>query len=193
MKIKKYKITNCYFVHQFSKRYLIVFSILFLLFTLQFMLVQSVSGQTEEEDIPQIVKPKVDVTIDGTPADDRIKGGNGNDRINGEEGYDVIFGGPGDDRIEGGQGNDELHGEDGDDDLRGGAGDDRIYGGRGIDEIDGGEGNDELDGGLGKDMLTGSAGADLFKCDQFDEILDFDSSEGDTKVGQCLIGNESLS
>jgi hypothetical protein len=50
-----------------------------------------------------------------------------------------------------------------------------------------------VDGGPDKDMLTGSAGADLFRCYQFDEIVDFDSSDGDTKVGQCLIGNESLS
>ena len=70
------------------------------------MLIQSVSGQTEE-DIPQIVTPKVDVTIDGTAADDGIKGGNGDDRIDGKEGYDVIFGGSGDDRIHGGIGEDE--------------------------------------------------------------------------------------
>ena len=42
-------------------------------------------------------------------------------------------------------------------------------------------------------MLTGKAGADIFKCDQFDEILDFDSTEGNKKVGSCSIENESLS
>ena len=53
-------------------------------------------------------------------------------------------------------------------------------------------GNDELDGGPGKDMLTGSAGADIFKCDQFDKILDFESTEGDIKIGPCSAGNKSL-
>ena len=52
------------------------FLILLLLFTLQFILVKYISGLTEEEekeDSPEIVKPKVDLTIDDTAADDRIK------------------------------------------------------------------------------------------------------------------------
>jgi hypothetical protein len=57
-------------------------------------------------------------------------------------------------------------------------------------EIAGEEGNDELDGGPVNDMLTGSVGADIFKCDQSDEILDFDSSEGDIKIGSCSVDGE---
>jgi len=53
------------------------------------MMCQNVNGQNNE-DIFQPIKPKIDVTIDGTAADDKIKGGNGDDRINGEEGYDIL-------------------------------------------------------------------------------------------------------
>ena len=56
----------------------------------------------KKEDSPEIVQPKVDVTIDDTAADDRIKGENGDDRINGKEGYDVLFGDPRENRIDSG-------------------------------------------------------------------------------------------
>lgn len=37
---------------------------------------------------PSIVKPKVDLKIEGTIIDDKFKGGDGNDELNGKEGDD---------------------------------------------------------------------------------------------------------
>jgi Ca2+-binding RTX toxin-like protein len=147
------------------------------------------------------VKPKVDVTIEGTPNDDKIKGGTGDDTINGNEGYDTLYGGRGNDKINGGKGDDIINGEFGNDKLKGeegndrisgerdndkidgGKGDDKLYGGKGDDAIDGGGGNDRLDGGEGVDKLTGGPGVDTFICDQFDTIIDFNTDEGDKIIG----------
>ena len=51
--------------------------------------------------------------------------------------------------------------------------------------IQGGAGNDKLEGGEGIDEIEGGEGADSFICDIFDEIIDFNSQEGDTMSGQC--------
>jgi len=148
-----------------------------------------------------IPKPKVDVTIEGTLNDDKIKGGEGDDTINGNEGYDTLHGGRGNDKINGEEGNDLINGEFGNDKLKGGegndrisgerdndkieggVGDDKLYGGRGDDELNGGKGNDTLDGGEGTDKLNGGQGGDTFNCDQLDIVIDFNTVEGDKIIG----------
>jgi Ca2+-binding RTX toxin-like protein len=148
-----------------------------------------------------IPKPQVDVTIEGTLNDDKIKGGEGDDTIDGKEGYDTLHGGRGNDKINGEEGNDVINGEFGNDKLKGdegsdrisgerdndkiegGVGDDKLYGGRGDDELDGGKGNDTLDGGEGSDKLNGGQGGDTFNCDQLDIVIDFNTDEGDKIIG----------
>src|SRR5215207_2805915 len=107
-----------------------------------------------------IIKPKVQVSIEGTPNDDQLKGGERDDKINGEDGNDLI---------------------------EGGKGDDMLLGGKGDDGILGNEGNDVLNGGEGVDIMAGGLGNDTFICDQFDTIIDFNLNEGDKIVGQCSI------
>ena len=112
---------------------------------------------------------KVDVIIEGTVNNDKIRGGEGNDEILGGGGDDLISGKMGNDRLKGDQGYDTLKGDEGD------------------DELDGGPGNDELDGGPGNDELTGGEGADKYICDKMDKIIGFNSDEGDTKIGICKL------
>ena len=150
-----------------------------------------------------ILKPKVDVSIEGTPNDDLLKGGEGDDKISGEDGADTISGKEGNDKINGGKnddlingdlGNDTLKGENGDDKLsgeggndliQGGKGDDTLLGGEGDEGILGNEGNDVLNGGEGVDIMAGGTGNDTFICDLFDTILDFNLNEDDKIIGQC--------
>jgi hypothetical protein len=51
--------------------------------------------------------------------------------------------------------------------------------------LKGGGDDDELDGGKGKDILDGGFGADIIICDKLDQLIDFDSAEGDIKKGKC--------
>ena len=150
-----------------------------------------------------ILKPKVDVSIEGTPNDDRMKGGGGDDKINGEDGFDTLSGEKGNDKINGGRGddiingelgNDTLNGENGDDKISGGNGNELIQGGKGDDTLSGEKGNDGILGDEGSDILNGGEGADImagglnndtFICDSFDFIIDFNSKQGDKTVGQC--------
>jgi hypothetical protein len=150
-----------------------------------------------------ILKPKIDVSIEGTPNNDQMKGGDGEDKISGEDGDDTLSGGKGTDKINGGKGDDIINGEVGSDTLKGENGDDKISGesendllegekgndmllaGEGDDGILGGEGNDVLDGGEGTDMMAGGIGNDTFICDLFDTIIDFNSNQGDKIIGQC--------
>lgn len=120
-------------------------------------------------------KPKIEVSIEGTPNDDKIRGGSGDDEITGEEGNDIIYGKEGDDEFEGGPGEDILYGDAGDDTLNGG------------------KDNDKLVGGIGSDELEGGSGSDLFICDEDDEINDFNSFENDKSDGPCDIVDRSLS
>src|SRR5215204_5894625 len=60
-----------------------------------------------------IIKPKIQVSIEGTPNDDQLKGGEGDDRISGEDGNDTISGKEGNDNIKGGKGDDVINGESG--------------------------------------------------------------------------------
>ena len=150
-----------------------------------------------------ILKPKIDVSIEGTPNDDQMKGGDGEDKISGEDGNDTLSGGKGNDTINGEKGDDLINGEVGYDTLKGGNGDDKIsgesendliegekgddilLGGKGDDGILGGEGNDVLDGGEGVNMMGGGIGNDTFICDLFDTIIDFNSNQSDQIIGQC--------
>jgi Ca2+-binding RTX toxin-like protein len=88
-------------------------------------------------------------------------------------------------------GDDKLFGNDGNDKLNGELGDDKLDGGNGNDELQGGKGNDGLYAGEGKDKLKGGKVADTFICDLTDTITDFDSSEGDKKIGQCSVVGKS--
>ena len=149
------------------------------------------------------LKPKVDVSIEGTSLDDKINGGDGDDKIDGKDGNDQILGKNGKDEIDGGNGNDLINGEEGNDKLKGGAGNDRISGDIGNDNIEGekgddklfgGDGNNILDGGIGNDVLVGGKGinimiggpgADIFICDEIDLLSDYDITEGDQIIGNC--------
>ena len=151
-----------------------------------------------------ILKPKVDVSIEGTPNDDKMKGGDGEDKITGEEGSDTLTGGKGNDKINGGKDDDIINGELGNDTLKGGNGDDKISGENGNDLIEGGkgddillagigddgvlgdEGNDVLNGSKGADMMAGGLGNDTFICDRNDTIVDFNPIRGDKTVGICF-------
>jgi Ca2+-binding RTX toxin-like protein len=94
-----------------------------------------------------IIKPKVEVSIEGTPNDDLLKGGEGDDKISGEDGNDTIMAGKGNDNMKGGKGEDIINGELGNDTLQGGSGDDKLNGEDGNDLIEGGKGDDMLLGG----------------------------------------------
>ena len=51
----------------------------------------------------------------------------------------------------------------------------------------GGSGNDTLEGGKGADILQGDKGADTFVCDAEDQIMDFNTEEGDMLSEGCKI------
>jgi len=44
-----------------------------------------------------------------------------------------------------------------------------------------------LKGGGGYDELDGGFGADTLICDKLDQLIDFDSNEGDKKKGKCKV------
>ncbi len=147
------------------------------LLTLQFVNAQTNSTlilENEASESSSQEKPKVAVSIEGTPNDDKIRGGDGDDEIDGKNGDDIIYGKNGDDKLDGGNGDDILYGDEDD------------------DELDGGKGDDELIGGPGSDKLKGGSGADLFVCDGDDKVIDFDSSEQDRKDGACKIIDQAL-
>ena len=154
-----------------------------ILFFLNFVTLDFINAQTnttmilenEALDENSQDRPKVEVSIEGTPNDDKIRGGDGNDEINGAAGNDIIYGKEGDDEFQGGTGDDILNGEDGDDTLHGGKGDDKLV------------------GGIGSDELEGGSGADLFVCDEDDKVIDFNSLENDRSDGPCEIIDEALS
>ncbi|WP_299866750.1 calcium-binding protein [uncultured Hoeflea sp.] len=81
----------------------------------------------------------VSITIEGTPGNDFLRGGNNDDAINGNGGDDIILGNDGKDLFEGGAGRNILSGGEGDDTFRlhseSGTGDDFsvIWGGAGAD------------------------------------------------------------
>ena len=135
------------------------------------------------------------VGTDQTNVADCLIGTNDEDIIWGLDGDDYIKGKKADDVLHGGFGNDRIFGDSGDDNLLGGPGQDHLYGKRGHDVIFGGfdpdflvggKGNDELYGDFGSDILEGDSGADYFDCgDNYDVVVDFDPSEGDTHANNC--------
>ena len=84
------------------------FGFVIIIFFLNFVTLEFINAQTnstiilENEASKNIQeKPKIDVSIEGTPNDDKIRGGSGDDVITGEEGNDIIYGKEGDDEFEG--------------------------------------------------------------------------------------------
>lgn len=100
-------------------------------------------------------------TLIGGGGNDDLNGGNGADRLWGGSGNDFLNGGNGADRLDGSAGNDTLRGSLGNDLLSGGANNDRLYGDGGKDTLTGGNGLDTLDGGSGNDKLSGNGGNDV--------------------------------
>jgi hypothetical protein len=125
------------------------------------------------------VKKLPDHVIYGTPTNDYLIGSSHDDKINGDFGDDQLKGHDGDDIIQGGGGSDKIYGEDGNDFLLGGFGDDLIVGGNGDDNLLGGADDDTLIGGPGKDYFNCGEGQDV--------IVDFDTSDGDTRTQDCEV------
>ncbi|MDF2736964.1 MAG: repeat protein [Nitrososphaeraceae archaeon] len=139
-----------------------------------------------------ILKPKIDVSIEGTTKSDKLMGGMGDDKINGKYGDDVLHGEDGNDKITGGFGDDKISGQVGNDIIKGEKGDDMLFGGHGYDQIYGDIGNDALDGGEGNDIMIGGRGADTFLCNQYDKIIDFNTTEDDRMIGSCKVQSPEL-
>jgi len=129
----------------------------------------------------------------GNAGADVLQGKAGRDFLRGDRGFDRLNGGQGNDLLDGGGAADRLRGRAGRDRLRGRAGNDRLLGNNGRDTLIGGTGNDELVGRAGGDTMQGNRGIDRFVfagatvakalrdslVRQPDQILDFDSTEGD--------------
>ncbi|MBD2093191.1 hypothetical protein H6F67_25435 [Microcoleus sp. FACHB-1515] len=107
--------------------------------------------------------------LNGSGANDVIRGLGGNDTINGNGGTDALFGGAGNDTvagtsgkdyIDGGSGNDTLFGNGGLDTLVGGGGNDAIYGASGRDIIFAGDGDDTIYSNGGGDLIDSGSGTD---------------------------------
>jgi len=174
------KCINWYSCYNFINR-LIRVSFFIILFFFNLVTLEFINAQTnstiilENEALKKTSeKPKIEVSIEGTPNNDKIRGGDGNDKINGADGNDIIYGKEGDDEFEGGKGDDILYGEEGD------------------DSINGGKGNDKLVGGTGTDELKGESGGDLFVCDEDDKVIDFNSVDNDRSEGSCEIIDKGL-
>ncbi len=122
----------------------------------------------------------------GTPAADRVKGGNDNDTFWGGDGNDVIDGQGGDDIALGGKGDDILTDLDGADVPKGGPGNDAIDAGPGDDIPMGNEGNDFINAGAndnetfageGNDFVIAGQGADAVFGDGGDDWIEGGSGQ----------------
>ena len=143
-------------------------------------------GESEFDVIVGTDEPNISDCLIGTNKEDIIWGLDGDDYIKGKKADDVLHGGFGNDRIFGDSGDDNLLGGPGQDQLYGKRGHDVIFGGFDPDFLVGGKGNDELYGDFGSDILEGDSGADYFDCgDNYDVVVDFDPSEGDTHANNC--------
>jgi Ca2+-binding RTX toxin-like protein len=139
-----------------------------------------------------ILKPNIDVSIEGTTKSDKLMGGMGDDKIYGKYGDDVLHGEDGNDKITGGFGDDKISGQVGNDIIKGEKGDDMLFGGHGYDQIYGDIGNDALDGGEGNDIMIGGRGTDTFLCNHYDKIIDFNATEDDRMIGSCQVQSQEL-
>ncbi|MEL7035670.1 MAG: Ig-like domain-containing protein [Cyanobacteria bacterium J06592_8] len=127
--------------------------------------------------------------INGTSADDSLRGTNRADFITGNDGDDTLRGRQGDDILEGGSGGDFLQGNAGNDilaadkldrfddigatlnQLRGGNGNDTLRGGNQADLLIGDNDDDVLFGYGGNDTLRGGRGDDVLNTDAGDDLL----------------------
>ncbi|MBA2739714.1 MAG: hypothetical protein H0U47_08645 [Nocardioidaceae bacterium] len=109
--------------------------------------------------------------VEGTPADDVLRGTSNDDRIWAGGGHNVVFGLAGSDRLVGGSGRDEIYGGRGNDSLRSGAGHDLLVPARGSDRVLAGPGRDvvrlgtdgaadQIDCGGGRDLVRLSSRRD---------------------------------
>ena len=113
--------------------------------TLQFT-GQSITIAQAEAAAGLIVAPVAGATVDGTAADEAIRGLNGAETLNGAGGDDVLIGLGGADTLNGGAGRDALTGGGGNDTINGGADDDIVF-------LNAGDGRDTINGGAGDDSL----------------------------------------
>ena len=115
-----------------------------------------------------IVGGELDDHLYGRQGDDHLQGGSGQDWLEGNESDDVLEGGPGTDILSGGEGEDRLFADSMEDwntafdsDLTpAGASRDWLAGGGGDDLLVGSTGDNGLTGGAGSDLITGGAGND---------------------------------
>ncbi|GAB3259036.1 hypothetical protein GCM10027425_20990 [Alteromonas gracilis] len=121
------------------------------------------------------------VAMYGTPADDRMRGGDGDDALWGHEDADRIEGDIGNDVIHGNAGDDVLTDIFGDDVIHAGAGNDAINPGPGLDLVFGQAGQDfilhgeeptESFAGAGSDLVRGSRANDVITGNEHDDWLE---------------------
>jgi Ca2+-binding RTX toxin-like protein len=145
---------------------------------------------------------RVECTIKGTAANDRLTGTTRDDVICGRAGQDQLFGEEGNDYVLGGQGDDQLAGQNGSDRLKGGPDDElaichgrtrqprQCGGGKRKDlvttgGIEGGNQNDWMSGGQGDDDLFGNDGNDTLKTR--DHVNANDEADGGPATDTCVI------
>ena len=155
---------------------------------------------------PETGQPQL-IRLKSGPGNDLVEGTDADENLRGEAGDDTLNGEGGDDLLEGGNGEDILNGGEGENTLRGGPGDDRFIGGAGSDSFEGGSGLDTADytasasavslnfaagiftgGDAGNDLITGIEAAigtafdDSFIGSANDESF-FGGSGDDTLIG----------
>ncbi len=79
--------------------------------------------------------------------------------------------------------NEDISGDASANRIYGFAGQDRLYGKAGADLLFGGAGNDRLDGGSGADTMFGGAGDDIYRIDEFGDIVSEESIASGTDDG----------
>ena len=160
-------------------------------------------GEARTETTFQLnIDPLMTNSLNGSDANNTLRGTEANDAISGEGGNDSLYGRDGDDTLSGGSGADRLYGENGDDVISGGEGADRLYGQAGADELRGGDGADYLyadaddtviDGGEGLDRLyvEGTRGVSVDLAAASIELA-YGAAGDDTFDGSGLTANTSL-
>ena len=125
--------------------------------------------------------------IDGQGGDDIALGGKGDDILTDLDGADVPKGGPGNDAIDAGPGDDIPMGNEGQDFINAGANDNETFAGEGNDFVIAGQGADAVFGDGGDDWIEGGSGQDLLQGDHGAPFFDdpAESAPGnDIFVGQ---------
>lgn len=117
----------------------------------------------------------------GTAGADLLQGSDADDTLRGLAGNDTAYGGAGDDLLDGGDGNDELWGGAGLNTFYAGAGADLLGGGNDGEMLFGGTGNDTMYAAGGDDLLDGGDGSDLLWTGQGDNTVY--AGAGDDTVG----------